>query len=145
MTCKHCLSVLVDSKNSTCFTSHLKSCQPSLPLTNKVNGVQVIGDNIQIKWRSSDSSGSPPSTTPSKQMKDTPLKTMLLSKTPYQTNCVERKKLLDLLVELIVDMNMPISTVDHPSFVKYSSGLNCRFRVPCRQTMTNNIIPQAVS
>lgn len=91
MTCKHCLSVLVDSKNSTCFTSHLKSCQPSLPLTNKVNGDQVIGDNIQIKWRSSDSSGSPPPTTPSKQMKDTPLKTMLLSKTPYQTNCVERK------------------------------------------------------
>ncbi len=88
MTCKHCLSVLVDSKNSTCFTSHLKSCQPSLPLTNKVKGVQVNGDNIQIKWSSSDSSGSPPSTSPSKRMQDTPLKTMLLSKTPFLSKAV---------------------------------------------------------
>jgi hypothetical protein len=72
------------------------------------------------------------------------VKALLLSQTPYQNNSVERNKLLRLLLKLIVDMNLPISIVDHPSFIKYTSGLNNRFRIPCRQTIRNTVIPQKV-
>ena len=76
---------------------------------------------------------------------NTPLKTMLLSNTPYHANSVEKNKLIGLLLDMIVDLNLPISTVDQPTLVKYTSQLNNRFRIPCRQTYTKTIIPQKVS
>ena len=46
MQCKYCLKILVDGKNSTCKVYHLKSCRPSIKLTNKVkkkpNTFQVL-------------------------------------------------------------------------------------------------------
>ena len=42
----------------------------------------------------------------------------------------------------VVKMNMPISIVENEAFVRFCSSMNNRFRVPCRQTLTNKIIPQ---
>ncbi len=147
MQCKHCLKVLIDGKNTTCRVSHLRSCRPNLPLINNVANVRIRKFHLDIA--SSTSSSSSDSLTSSQSplstpTKNTPLKSMLLSQTPYHNNSVERNKLLNLVLELIVDMNLPISIVDHPSFVKLTNGLNNRFKLPCRQTMRKTVIPQKV-
>jgi len=148
MQCKHCLKVLVDNKNSTGKVSHIKACRPDVTLTNKVKALKPIKDLFSVEIASSrGSSSSSPPLTPKRDTAlkpDTPLKAMLLSQTPYASNSVERSKLLSLLLQLVVDMNLPISTVDHPAFIKYSAGLNNRFRIPCRQTMRSTVIPQKV-
>ncbi len=140
MQCKHCMKILIDCKNTTCRVSHLRSCQPNIPLTNKITSIR----KFQIDLPSSASDSSSSSQSPPSTVKSTPLKSMLLSHTPYPNDSNERKKILNSLLELLVDMNLPISTVDHPSFVRYSSALNNRFRIPCRQTMRSTIIPQKV-
>lgn len=125
MTCKHCLKKSVDSGNSTCMVSYLRSCWPNIPLINKFKGSQT--NRIQVDMPSSSDSSVESSTfdSPCKNLRsknqDTPLKAMLLSNSPYQVNSVERNKLVNQLIQFIVDMDMPISTVNHPSFIKYSS------------------------
>ena len=148
MTCKHCLKTLIDNKNTTGQVSHLKSCRPNINLTNKVKGTTPNQRFFSVEMASSnESSSSPPSTpkkTDSSQKPETSLKTMMLSHTPYANNSAERARLISLLLQLVVDINLPISTVDHPAFIKYSAGLNNRFRIPCRQTMRSTVIPQKV-
>lgn len=141
MQCKHCLKDLVDTGNGTGKTDHLRACRPNLALTNKVKGVSLF----QIEMTSSSDSSGSTASSPTTPKPNTPLKEMLLSQTPYHIHSVERNKMVYLLLQLVVDMNLPISMVDHPSFVKYSSGLNNRFKIPCRQTMTKTVIPQKVS
>ncbi len=106
-------------------------------------------DIIQIKMNGEhdSSDGTDVEATPKKSTlvkSNTPLKTLLLSNTPYHANSVEKNKLIGLLLDMIVDLNLPISTVDQPTLVKYTSALNNRFRIPCRQTYTKTIIPQKV-
>lgn len=148
MQCKHCFKVLVDNKNSTGKVSHMKACRPDIALSNKVKGLRPLKELFSVEMASSSGSPSPsPPLTPKRDTAhkpDTPLKTLLLSHTPYASNSVERSKLNSLLLQLVVDMNLPISTVDHPAFIKYSAGLNNRFRIPCRQTMRSTVIPQKV-
>jgi hypothetical protein len=118
-----------------------------IKLSNKVNGVSVTTRLIDVQMSPGSSSCSSPDclSTPKKSgliRPDTPLKAMLLSNTPYHNNSVEKNKLISSLLDLIVEMNLPISIVDHPAMVRYTSNLNNRFRIPCRQTYTNTIIPQ---
>ena len=140
------MKVLTDNKNSTGRVQHLKSCQPTLKLTNKIRGV-AISNVVEVTMVNDSSDSSDSYSTPRKSnliKSNTPLKSLLLSNTPYHSNSAEKCKLVGLLLDLIVDMNLPISTVEHPSLVRYSSGMNNRFRIPCRQTYTNRIIPQKV-
>lgn len=115
-------------------------------LTNKVRGQKIVRPLFEVDMspRISNELAAPftpvKSTVGSKS--DTPLKTLLLSNTPYHSNSVEKNKLINSLLDLIVEVNLPISIVDHPALVKYTSHLNNRFRIPCRQTYTNTIIPQ---
>jgi len=114
MTCKHCLKKLVDSGNSTCMVSHLRSCRPDIPLINKVKGLPTNIFQVAIPSSTDSSVESTTFDTPSKNLRsnnqNTPLKAMLLSNTPYQVNSVERNKLVNQLLQFIVDMDMPIST-----------------------------------
>ena len=38
-------------------------------------------------------------------------------------------------------MNLPLSIVDDPSFVKMLSAFNNRLKLPCRQTLSSTLIP----
>ena len=66
---------------------------------------------------------------------------MLLSKTPYSQDSKERNTLVDSVLTCIVKLNLPISMVDEPAFVKMLGAFNNRLRVPCRQTFRNTLIP----
>ena len=74
-------------------------------------------------------------------VKSTPIKTLLLSKTPYAADNVYRLKLLDSVIECIVKLNLPLSIVYEEPFSKMLSTANNKFRLPCRQTVTKRIIP----
>ena len=71
-----------------------------------------------------------------------PLKSFLLSKEPYQDNSLEKQCLNDLLVNYIVGSNQPLSIVDDPKLIKFLNKLNPKYRVPCRQTITNKLKPE---
>ena len=70
---------------------------------------------------------------------------ILISKMPYTQDSKERHTLVDTVVNCIVKLNLPISIVDEPAFVKMLSSFNNRLRVPCRQTFTNTLIPAKAS
>ncbi len=133
--------------------SHLLRCKAFAKtdhqLSNKVRGHTVSKPLFEVEIQSNENSIQTKSTsTPTKTTllkSDTPLKTLLLSNTPYHDNSVEKGKMVNSLLNLIVDLNLPISIVDHPALVHYTSLLNNRFRIPCRQTYTNTIIPKRVS
>ena len=145
-----CNKKFVDCKNSTGKVNHLLRCpefaKTNYQLTNKVRGLSIKRPLFQVQFNSQVSnemeSTSPLKTAPVNQ--DSPIKTFLLSDNPYPKNSVEKNKLEGLLLDVIVNMNLPISIVDHPAFIKYSSKLNNRFRIPCRQTYTKKIIPEKV-
>ena len=125
----------------------MRSCQPNLKLTNRTRGVSVSSHFEVAMTNDHPPDSSEAFSTPQKSTlvrSSTPLKSLLLSNTPYHTNSAEKCKLVGLLLDLIVDMNLPVSIVDHPALVRYSSSMNNRFRIPCRQTYTNTIIPQKV-
>ena len=54
MTCKYCHKELIDSKNSNCKVSHLRSCRPeqAAKLANKINNLPVLSP-ISIKFTDS--------------------------------------------------------------------------------------------
>ncbi len=118
-------------------------------LTNKVRGQKIVRPLFEVEMSSGISNELAAPFTPVKSTvgskSDTPLKALLLSNTPYHNNSVEKNKLINSLLDLIVEINLSISIVDHSALVKYTSHLNNRFRIPCRQTYTNTIIPQKVS
>jgi hypothetical protein len=131
---------------------HLLRCQPGIPLTNKKRGMEITRlFQVKITPESSDEASIPSTlidqmiTTPeNSSIHNTGLKKMLLSGTPYRNDSIEKNRLEGSLLDLIVQMNLPISIVDHPALVKYSCQLNNRFKIPCRQTFTKTIIPKKV-
>jgi hypothetical protein len=65
----------------------------------------------------------------------------LLSKAPYANDSVERARLVDHVLNFIVKMNMPLSIVDAKPFVSMISACNNKLKLPCRQTISNKLIP----
>ncbi len=72
---------------------------------------------------------------------NTPLKSFLPSKASYDKNSVKSIRLVDHVLDFIVKMNMPLSIVDAKPFVNMISACNNKFRLPCRQTVTNKLVP----
>ncbi len=58
------------------------------------------------------------------------LKTFLTFKTPYAQDSKERTQLIDSVLDCIVKINVPLSLVEHPSFVKMLSAFNSRLKLP---------------
>ena len=66
---------------------------------------------------------------------------MFVAKTPFAKNTKEYTQLMDLFINFLVKLNLPLHFVDEPAFVNMLSGFNNRFKLPCRQTMSKSIIP----
>lgn len=62
-------------------------------------------------------------------------------KKPYPVNSGRKKHLDELLIKFICVDFQPISVVEDKGFVEYSHGLDERYIVPCRQTVTNTLLP----
>lgn len=60
-------------------------------------------------------------------------------KLPYKRNSKRKTALDRLLVEMIVKDYQPISVVDDDGFVKLVNGLDERYTIPCRGTITKRI------
>jgi hypothetical protein len=61
----------------------------------------------------------------------------------YGSNSARQKAITSSLVSnLIVSCALPVSIVDHPSFRAFLSELDPKYVPPCRQTVTNSILPQ---
>ncbi len=159
MTCKYCFKKLVNSGNTNCFASHLSRCRPDLEICNKIRSLPKRSVPVQIQF--ADSPMRPTGTnflneismqtttstleynTPIKKSSvNTPIKTFLLSKTPYSIDSTERLKLIDSLINCIVKLNLPLSIVDADPFIKFISDCNNKFSIPCRQTLTKKLIPE---
>lgn len=54
---------------------------------------------------------------------------------------MERARLIDQVLNFIVKMNMPLSIVDAKPIVTMISACNNKLRLPCRQTVTNKLVP----
>jgi len=50
-----------------------------------------------------------------------------------------------LLHDVIIGCGIPVSIVDNPRFVKFMQVVDPKYKLPCRQTITNTLIPDAVS
>ena len=70
------------------------------------------------------------------------IKSFLLSKRPYTSDCKEVQDRTEAVFNYIVKTRKPISTVDDIWFTKLLSTFDNRYRIPCRQTFTNTIIPE---
>ncbi len=81
------------------------------------------------------------SAAPSSSSTPIPIKSFLLSRKPYSNDSLERIKLIDSVVNCIVKLNLPLSIVDEKPFIQMISDCNNRLRLPCRQTLTNKLIP----
>ena len=55
---------------------------------------------------------------------------------------VFRAKLINLLVDMISLLNLPISIVERAPFIKFVDALNCKFKIPCRQVLSSKLIPE---
>lgn len=60
----------------------------------------------------------------------------------YEPSSLRQKSLTASLVRhLIVDCGLPISLVDHPSFRAFLRDFDAKYVPPCRQTVTDSILP----
>lgn len=57
----------------------------------------------------------------------------------------KRQKCERTLVKWLVSNNQPALVVDNQAFNNFVEELNPRFKLPCRQTVTNRLIPDYVS
>jgi len=152
MKCKHCHKRLINSGNTNCYGSHLSRCRPDLyaetttniQAFNKKRPAEVLFSSQSCSQQSLPENGSPvrsDSTTPFKVSTPVPIKTFLLSKTPYSADSAERLRLIDSVVNCVVKLNLPLSIVDEEPFIKLLADCNNRFKIPCRQTLTKKLIP----
>jgi hypothetical protein len=68
------------------------------------------------------------------------LKTLLISDKPYAKSEPRVKKLDAAVVKFIVGKHQPLSLVDDPLFVEMLAEFDNRYRLMCRQTLTNTLI-----
>ena len=63
--------------------------------------------------------------------------------TSYGSASPQQKLLLSSLVnDVIVNCGMPISVVDNPHFRSFLKKMDPKFTPPCRQTVTNSLLPR---
>lgn len=137
MTCKHCLTELSNAGNGTGKSNHLKAHHKHISL---ITSQKSQKSPCSSQENSQESHSGQQAILPDKR--NTPLKAFILSKNPFLDDSSEKIKLTGLVVDFIVKNNMPLSIVDNVHFVKLCNGLDSRYRLPCRQTMTNKIIPE---
>jgi len=58
------------------------------------------------------------------------------------TNLRQRTLTMSVVNKLIIQCALPISLVDHPSFRSCLADFDPKYLPPCRQTVTNSILPQ---
>ena len=115
-----------------------RSAQHSTPVKIQLTDSPLKAGIFDITFSSPSSSSSTDSfKTPSPM----PIKTFLLSKTPYGKDSAERTKLIESVLNCIVKLNLPLSIVDEKPFIQMISDCNNRLRLPCRQTVSNKLIP----
>ena len=78
----------------------------------------------------------------SKDDKQTSISALAVSETKYKSIHPHQKLLVNSLVSnLIIKCGLPVSIVDSHDFRQFISDLDPKFVFPCRQTITNTILP----
>ena len=64
----------------------------------------------------------------------------------FYTSMHPRQRLLSnsLALNLIVSCGLPMSIVDNPHFRQFVADLDPKFAIPCRQTLSNTILPEVL-
>lgn len=58
------------------------------------------------------------------------------------TNLRQQTLTMPVVNKLIIQCALPISVVDHPSFLSCLADFDPKYLPPCRQTVANSILPQ---
>jgi hypothetical protein len=99
--------------NTTCFTQHLDRVHP---------GVQYK------KFKPSESQPS--------------IRQLSSTKKLYNKGHPRVKRLERSCANYLIKTNKPLSTFDNPAFIAMCRDFDDQFKLPCRQTLTNRIIPE---
>ena len=127
MDCKHCGERLAYNGNGSARVAHMKSFHADVKLSNKIKEPK---ENSQISLIENSGQG-----------KQASIKDLLLNKNHYAAGSKEKEERNDAVFDYIVKTRKPVSTVDDVWFTKLLAKFDNRYRLPCRQTFTNTIIP----
>ena len=123
-------------------TSNMKSHLDTKHLLGRVEPLTVIqeDDTTDVKGQTSTSTSA--SIKPEKTAYKQPqIKNAFQNTTPYHPGSAKKKKLDDLLIGLITEDMQPFSVVEDGGFRKFVQGLDPRYSLPCRKTITSNLLP----
>ena len=119
MLCRH-----LSRRHGAKYKEYLRSTQPSQPEPTQSSINFTAGAGSQ----SSDSTA-----------------TRSFSTSTYSRTSPRAKHLTQSLLDnVIIGCGLPVSLVDHPKFCKFLSDMDARYDRPCRQTVTQTLVPKSV-
>ena len=120
MLCRH-----LSRRHGAKYKEYLRSTQPSQPEPTQSS---IVNFTAGAGSQSSDSTA-----------------TRSFSTSTYSRTSTRAKHLTQSLLDnVIIGCGLPVSLVDHPKFCKFLSDMDARYDRPCRQTVTQTLVPKSV-
>jgi hypothetical protein len=111
---KYCNAEFSDHGNTSCMRSHINS---------KHKNIKMCIYEV------------------AKSQRERSIKNAYANINVYKGDSERHKNLTNAVVEFLVETNQPLSLVDNPSFIKMLNKFDNKYKLPCRQTITQkNII-----